>query len=660
MSKELFRTWRPQDLETRTTWLLLALVVAGGALLRFWGLGSIGLHGDEDVMALAARGILETGAPTIPSGMLYPRALPQLYLMALSVAAFGDSEWALRLPSALMGTLMVIIGYFLARRFLPVRWSILLAAAIALLPGMIVLSQTARMYVFYVAFVMLFGVAILRWERTGATKDWLYAVAACIGALLFHSLAVFASLLFFYPGLVKRSRRFLGLGAAGFVICGVVFKLISEWSSAQYFPLVSAPPGAPGAPPEILQNPVGTLEMILATVLIACMAAAAWLAGRSRAGAPERLWFTAAVALLATAAVAAGLIQYHVAGLAWFFGTIFYVRSGRTAGVPAALGVALLALFGWHSYEAWSSPEIRTFYDLAEALFGKPKPLAYYTFSGFAPLAVAAYSLLFVYFAAGFARGRALPDHVLLFLLAVLAPLFLIAWFEELFMPPRYVIGALPFFILSWLAGVRQVLVDFAERLPPKPALAHGIAMLLALAVLIDPSELRNDVNPQYAEFARLSGHRGVDHRGAAEYVIARGSDEEDLVIVMDSQQQGYYLPDRMDYYMRSLHAGRNSSIMRDGQMLNLYTGIPQIASGEELAEVVRESDYDEVLVVGSGELEQNLMRHMSRGIWATMQDLGFEQVWLGRDGATPIWRYARRQSAAAVGTDTSDPDAAR
>ncbi len=649
MSEGLFRIRRPQDRETAGTWMLLVLIVAAGAGLRFWGLGNIGLHGDEDVMALATRGILETGVPVIPGGMLYPRALPQLYLMALSVSAFGDSEWALTLPSALAGTLMILVGYLLARRFLTVRWSLFFAALIALLPSMIVLSQTARMYVFYVAAIMLLGVAIFRWERTEAPRDWALALGAYGIALSFHSLAVFASLLFLYPGILKRSRRLLAWGVAGFTTGGLGYKLVADWSSAQYPPLVEAEPGAPGAPPESLAYAAGPLELALGGAFVLLAAAIAWFASRTRPDPASRLWLAAAAALLATAGAAAALVQFHLAWLAWFFGAIFFVRSGRTVLVPAGVGVLLLALLAWHGWATWQAPEVRSLYDFGEALLGWPKPLSYLTFATFAPVAVAAYVLLFLYFAAGFARGRALPDHVLLFLVTVLAPLFIIAVLEDYFIPPRYVVGVLPFFSLALLAGAHDVLAGFAGRSRPRLALVHGAAAALLLVAFVSPSELRYNVNPQYADFRHLSDHRGVDHRGAAEYVISRGSPEEDVVIVLDSQPHGYYLPDRMDYYMRSLHAGRNSTVMRDGRLHELYTGTPQIASGEELEKIVRDGDYDEILVVGSGELEKTLPRHMGKGIWETMQALGFEQAWIGRDGATPVWRYTRPEATAAA-----------
>jgi hypothetical protein len=126
----------------------------------------------------------------------------------------------------------------------------------------------------------------------------------------------------------------------------------------------------------------------------------------------------------------------------------------------------------------------------------------------------------------------------------------------------------------------------------------------------------------------------------------------------MDSQQHGYYLRDRADYYMRSLHPGRNSSIMREGRMLNLYTGVPQIASGEQLAQVIEaSSNCDEIFVVGSGEIAHNLDRYMADGIWSTMQAFGFEQSWLGRDGATRVWHYRPGRASQSAREDVAGND---
>ena len=98
--------------------VLLACIVLAGAVVRFWGLGSVGLHGDEKTMALPVMNLINEGRPLMPSGMFYPRAVGQLYVMAASVMAFGQSEWAMRLPSALCGILLILLAYKAGGRFL--------------------------------------------------------------------------------------------------------------------------------------------------------------------------------------------------------------------------------------------------------------------------------------------------------------------------------------------------------------------------------------------------------------------------------------------------------------------------------------------------------------------------------------------------------------
>src|SRR5689334_3973190 len=118
----------------RLSALLFGLIVIAGITVRFWGLGDVGLHGDEKTMSLPTMHLVEQGSPRQPSGMFYARALGQLYLMAASVKAFGQTEWALRLPSALCGVLLIVLAWSVGRRFLTVPWNLSLTAAVAFLP----------------------------------------------------------------------------------------------------------------------------------------------------------------------------------------------------------------------------------------------------------------------------------------------------------------------------------------------------------------------------------------------------------------------------------------------------------------------------------------------------------------------------------------------
>src|SRR5688572_1503811 len=99
-------------------YIVLATLIVAGVLMRFWHLDNVGLHGDEDIMGLAARGVVEHGIPVLPSDMVYWRAPLYTYLLAGSTVILGDSEWALRMPSAIVGSLCGLLAFFVGRRFL--------------------------------------------------------------------------------------------------------------------------------------------------------------------------------------------------------------------------------------------------------------------------------------------------------------------------------------------------------------------------------------------------------------------------------------------------------------------------------------------------------------------------------------------------------------
>ena len=194
----------------RRTASLLVLILVAGAVVRFWGLGDVGLHGDEKTMALPTMHLVQYGTPQMPSGMYYARAVGQLYLMAASVEAFGKSEWALRLPSAVCGVLLIVLTWTAGRRFLTPAWSLALAAAVAFLPSFIEDAQTARMYVFLTTSVAGFMSLVFAWERTSRLGYLLAAVAVMLVGLQFHTLAVFAAFIVLIPGLLRGDARASG------------------------------------------------------------------------------------------------------------------------------------------------------------------------------------------------------------------------------------------------------------------------------------------------------------------------------------------------------------------------------------------------------------------------------------------------------------------
>ena len=241
----------------RLTIALLVLIVAVGILVRFWGLGNVGLHGDEKTMALPAMHLLQYGTPEMPSGFTYPRAMAQLYLMAGSALAFGGpSEWTFRLPSAICGVLLIVLTWIAGRRFLEPRWNLALTAAVALLPAFIQDAQTARMYVFLVTGVAGFMALLFAWERTGRSGYLLGAVLEMAVSLEFHTLSIFAAWLCFLPGLVSGERRKLWQGTVAFAAIAVEFVALNHWISTQYPHALGALAGTPANAPRAVATPL--------------------------------------------------------------------------------------------------------------------------------------------------------------------------------------------------------------------------------------------------------------------------------------------------------------------------------------------------------------------------------------------------------------------
>lgn len=122
-------------------WALIALlaIMILGAVLRFYGLGFQSLSGDE----LASWSFSE--GDTI-SKLVGSDVQPPLYFLILDLARLilGDSEWALRLPSAIAGWLSIPAVYLLGRRLYSEREGLMAALFVAVIWSPIYYSQEAR------------------------------------------------------------------------------------------------------------------------------------------------------------------------------------------------------------------------------------------------------------------------------------------------------------------------------------------------------------------------------------------------------------------------------------------------------------------------------------------------------------------------------------
>lgn len=615
--------------------IILCAILATGAFLRFWGLGNVGLHGDEETMAMSAIAILKTGQPLLPSGMYYPRGLLNTYLIAGSVWLFGESEWAMRLPSAIVGSVTGLVAFFAGRRFLPPQFNLAFVATIALWPDLIVLSQTARMYVFLVTCLLWFAACVFRWERDQRLPSLALAVLVWILALLFHQLAIFAALLFIYPGLSRQSWSQTIQGAIAFALSFLLFVPYNSWIVSRYphegQRLVVAQTGE-------AQGTAGALGLFgpnfssnwhtIALVAVSAIVSA-WLIRRT----VERTGWkgTGPVLLCCGGLAAVAVVQYHIAAILLFLGTVFWMR-GRGlprswSGIPIALAATMAGIQMVSLHESGLDPGLR----LLGVVLGSPSILPLLRFmesTGVTPVLFLAVSL---YFLTRFATCRPLPVHFLFFAVAVWAPLFLMGYFGK-YIETNYASGQLGAFLLCTFAAIASLTTERNWAIDRDRLSRPMVAILVVItAVVIDPRLLASTVVAGY--------ERSPDHKGAARFIQDLQLGPEAVLIAEDVLQQTYYLG-KVDYSLRPIDDAVFFSIVRDGRLIDQYTGVPVIGTGDDLNRTLTANQGRPVYIIGSGENFYGGERKLrGQGINEVLMSDRLEVVFEGRDKKTRIWK---------------------
>ena len=144
---ELLRNSRGQVLGLSVHRAPIVAVCIIGLVLRFVFLAYYSLDGDEFASYYFAHNFSYRQLWTLDLD-----THPPLFLTIENVIlAFGDSEALLRAPSALLGSVAVLLTYLLARRIVGGRAALLAAALMAISPGQIYFSQWARSYSMFTA-----------------------------------------------------------------------------------------------------------------------------------------------------------------------------------------------------------------------------------------------------------------------------------------------------------------------------------------------------------------------------------------------------------------------------------------------------------------------------------------------------------------------------
>jgi hypothetical protein len=617
----LFELREPAERTRSLTFVMLAAIVIVGTALRFWGLGDIGLHGDEETMAMPTMHIVQDGEPRLPSGMFYPRGIAQLYMMAGAVKAFGESEWAFRLPSALCGVLLIVLAFYAGRRFLAPAWGLALAAAVALLPEFIVDAQTARMYVFLVTCVTGYMLLLFRWERTDNAWYLAAAVATLIVGIQFQTLAVFAAFMAFYPGLVRGELHKIVFGAAAFAAIIAGFMVIDHW-------IVTAYPSARevAGDDEGMGTPAayGLIPQVAIWIFAVAAVGAAALAAFAVRLVRERVAAIAAAALMAFGLLAQVAFSYHLAALLIIAGAIVAMRAGHLTVarvLPLAIvSAALLAgqFYLLHANGGASAKQI------LGAMLGWPSVWPQIVVARYSMFAGLLAGLGFVAALWCLARRKPVPDFVLLLVLGIWVPLLamgLLRWNVAL----RYTaVQAIPLLIcafatVQWFMRSRGA--SFASR--------ETLVAIIACVLVVNPVVFARTVHSGYAT--------NPDHKGAATFMQSVNPGPRDIVIAEDVLQQTYYLG-HVDYWLQAQNVAASFIVKTDGVWKDFYTNTPLVGSAEELQRLIDKPDRGAIYIIGSGENQEDGRRYVrGEGMAEMLESPQFKVIFRGRDDLTKV-----------------------
>lgn len=234
----------------RGVWLILLLILALAAFLRFYRIGAQSLWNDEGTSAaLALRdlaAITRDAAHDIHPPLYY-------WLLHFWVRLWGVSELALRSLSALLGVAAVALVFLIGEALFGAQVGMLAAFLSALSPFQVYYSQETRMYMLLAAIICLGTYALIRYaqvesfqrdepgERGDKRKSFssafseiavanrfaaVYALAVAMGLYTHYSFpillgvwnAAYLAIWLWRRGGVGRLARWVGLQVAAFAL----------------------------------------------------------------------------------------------------------------------------------------------------------------------------------------------------------------------------------------------------------------------------------------------------------------------------------------------------------------------------------------------------------------------------------------------------------
>jgi hypothetical protein len=208
--------------------LLIAAALAWGGFLRFSQLGLNTLASDEMNHYFVGQSIRQTGEPLLPSGTRYTRGLEYSTLVAASLPHFRQMEVAVRFPSAVIGTVGLVLFAVIAWRMAGPWAAVFATLLMTIYPEALRLARFGRFYSLQLLgglIALIAGWQMLKKPLTveGCTgkrllRDWGWGLLALLAlgyaaSVQLTTLSVAAGFGLFLAIIGIRDLRFLGKAA---------------------------------------------------------------------------------------------------------------------------------------------------------------------------------------------------------------------------------------------------------------------------------------------------------------------------------------------------------------------------------------------------------------------------------------------------------------
>ncbi|MFE3293796.1 glycosyltransferase family 39 protein [Rhodococcus sp. NPDC059234] len=232
-----------EEVTTRRDWepWAVAVLLIGTAVAYLWGLGASGWANSFYSAAVQAGSVswkaFFFGSSDAANSITVDKPPASLWLMSLSVRAFGLSSWAILVPQALMGVASVALLWATVRRYFGAAAGLLAGLVLALTPVAVLMFRFNNPDALLVLLTLAAAWALLRGVEDGRTR-WLVLTGVFVGfgfltkqlqvMLVVPPLAL-TYLLFGPPRLGRRIAQLFAALAAMVVAAGWWLLAVELW-----------------------------------------------------------------------------------------------------------------------------------------------------------------------------------------------------------------------------------------------------------------------------------------------------------------------------------------------------------------------------------------------------------------------------------------------